>query len=186
MQKKELKLNVGCGDNKIKGYVNIDAYKECNPDIVMNVAKRNLPYDNETVDEILFFHCIEHIEKYLHKHVLTEFARILKKDCKVYISYPDFWECARNWKVNKNGRKTFWENTLYGRQLYPGDYHVCAMDSNELTLLLYECGFKDVVTNSEAAEVYNMITIGIKGSKPVLTYEDLVAQDFRSMQVKER
>lgn len=183
--RKELKLNIGCGNNKLDGYVNIDTSKECNPDICMNIAKRALPYANHTVTEILCFHCIEHIQKFMHRFVLMEFQRVLKHDCKLYVSYPNFWECAKNWKNNRDGQKRFWEATLYGRQLYKEDYHVCAMDPDELTLLLYECGFDRAITTAESGEYYNNLTVAVKSRKPVLPlYEDVVAADMKNIVIK--
>lgn len=178
---KELKLNVGCGTNKIKGYVNIDRAKLCKPDLLLDITTRHLPYKVATVDEIVFFHCIEHIRKWLHRGVLQEFSRVLKPYGRLYISYPNFWECAKRWHDNENGQKTFWEATLYGRQLYPGDSHVCAMNPDQLTNTLYECGFHEVISNPESDEPYNTITSAIKKGPPIPSYETVVARDLQSM-----
>ena len=34
-----IKLNLGCGNRKMYGFVNVDARQEVNPDIIYNVAK---------------------------------------------------------------------------------------------------------------------------------------------------
>jgi SAM-dependent methyltransferase len=183
-KKRELRLNIGCGSNKISGYVNIDAEKTCKPDILLDITRNLLPYKIGTVDEILFFHSIEHISKALHRPVLLEFARVLKPCAKLIISYPNFWECAKRWFKNTNGQRTFWEATLYGRQLYPGDFHVCAMNPDELTSMLYECGFKNVKSFPEPIEVFNTVTTCIKNPNgPIPTYETVIANDMKNMLV---
>jgi SAM-dependent methyltransferase len=181
---KQLRLNIGCGSVRIPGYINIDSEKSCKPDLILDVTKKILPYESDSVDEILFFHAIEHIKKHEHRKVLLNMARVLKIGGSLYISYPNFWECAKRWHSNTGGQRKFWEATLYGRQLYPGDYHVCAIDPDELTALLYECGFKNVVSKPEPIEVYNTVTVAIKSGPPIPSYETIIKQDVQSMVVK--
>lgn len=180
------KLNLGCGSNHIKGYLGLDVEKSCKPDIVHNFIKEPLPFKAQTIDEVLFFHTIEHIPKANHLGVLLEIFRILKRGAKVYITYPDFWECATRWKKNERGKREFWHATLYGRQLYPSDFHVCAMDPSELDCLLREIGFVNVLTRHEKQESYNAITIATRGAKLMISgYEQQLAKEFTSTKINE-
>lgn len=179
-----MKLNLGSGSTKIKGYVNIDAERNCKPDLVLDFTRKSLPYKVQSVDEILFFHCIEHIPKRYHRKILLECARVLRLGAKIYISYPNFWECAQRWHQNTAGLKNFWEATLYGRQLYETDFHVCAMCPDELTELLYQCGFTDVFSSPEFEEPYNTITVGVKTRSPLPFYEDIMRKDLANMKVE--
>ena len=179
-----MKLNIGCGSNKIDGYVNIDTEESCKPDLLHDLMEAPLPYEDGTVEEILFFHCIEHIRKCLHETVLNEFRRVLAPNGKLYISYPNFWECAQRWKNNTNGEKKFWEATLYGRQLYDADYHVAAMDPTELHDLLGRLGFKGMFSTPEPAEPYNTITFAKKSTDVCEAYEDLIQRDIREMVIQ--
>ncbi len=52
-----IKLNLGCGDNILKDWINIDAYND-KADEKFNVEK--LPYLDNSVDIILASHIIEH------------------------------------------------------------------------------------------------------------------------------
>jgi len=174
-----LALNIGCGSNKIEGYVNIDAEESCKPDIVHNMLEKALPYEDGTVDRIVFFHCIEHVRKGYHPGILAEFYRVLKVDGQIYISYPNFWECARRWHENSGALRKFWEATLYGRQLYETDYHVCAMNPDELGEMLNQCGFKNVVSRPEPKEPYNTITFALKGSNVIPSYEKMIADNIK-------
>lgn len=184
---KQVKLNLGCGSNKINGYINIDSASQCKPDLILDFRCHALPYKKNSVDEVLLFHTIEHIEKRLHPKIFLEISRVLKSGCKLYVSYPNFWECAKNWRLNINGQRKFWEATLYGRQLYKGDYHVCIMNPDELASLLYECGFKNVISFPESRQEFNTITIAEKSHNGAMpSYESTIVQDMKNMKVREK
>lgn len=87
-----LRINVGCGRIRLKGYVGIDITqfidgngKEC-VDIVMDIERNRLPFENDSVDEIVAENILEHIgfskdnpdglEALIF--VMNEFHRVLK------------------------------------------------------------------------------------------------------------
>jgi len=84
-----LKLHLGCGTNKLPGWVNIDSVKECQPDLVHDVS-RSLPYDDLSVDEILAEDILEHFDKYLRFIVFYNWTRVLKVGGKVTLQVPNF------------------------------------------------------------------------------------------------
>jgi SAM-dependent methyltransferase len=180
-----VKLNIGCGSNKIEGFINIDTEESCHPDLIHNLMESPLPYENGSVDEIVFFHCIEHIRKIYHRGILLEFSRLLKYGGKLLISYPNFWECAQRWHQNTGANRKFWEATLYGRQLYETDYHVCAMNPDELCETLYTCGFENVSSYPEPLEIYNTITFATRANYQIPNYEDVIATDMRKMVIEQ-
>ena len=139
-----MKLNIGCGKSNYPGYINIDMEPSVKPDLIMDIRKDLLPYRDGCVDEILFIHTIEHIEKRYHYKILTEFRRVLSADGKLIIAYPEFLKCVENYKNNVSFRRDFWEATIYGRQLYPGDYHISLMDSELFVKELLEYGFDKI------------------------------------------
>jgi predicted SAM-dependent methyltransferase len=170
-----IKLNVGCGDNKLEGYVNIDVNPNNKPDIALDITKR-LPLPDGCVDEIVMFHTIEHIEEKFHSGILSEFHRVLKPLTGVlYISYPEFSICANNYITNKSGMKDFWKHTIYGLQRAAGDYHVALMDTIIFVDLLQECGFQNIQYQEECGEHYNTIVRAMPGAIPQ-TYEDNLSE----------
>jgi SAM-dependent methyltransferase len=171
--KKLIKLNLGSGSSKIEGFVNIDVEPSCKPDLVCNFITDRLPYVDDTVDEVVLFHCIEHIGKRFHRKMLCEIWRVLKPGCMLTISYPEYLKCVQNWKTNFKGQKEFWEATLYGRQLYVSDFHVCIMHTSDFIEVLGDCGFIKPINFSEPIETYNTIVNCFKGNKPP-NYEDLI------------
>lgn len=73
--KQPLKLDVGCGKEKHDGYVGVDIVGVPGVDVVCDINE-GLPYNNESVQEILTSHLLEHIEN-LEK-VMKEFHRVLR------------------------------------------------------------------------------------------------------------
>jgi len=96
-----MKLNLGCGSQKIKGYVNIDVEKKCRPDLVCDFIKKPLPYKPESVDQVLLFHTIEHIQRRYHRLLLWQIWRILKPGREFLIAFPEFRRCFQNCQLTK-------------------------------------------------------------------------------------
>src|SRR5438552_548245 len=119
-----MKINFGSGESKLEGFVNIDSEIITRPDVVHDIRKNQLPFAKDSIDEIWFHHCVEHIELFNWSNVFTEFYRVLKMNGLLFMSYPEFEICSKYYLENYKGQRDFWRNCLYGRQLYPGDYHV--------------------------------------------------------------
>lgn len=176
-----LRLNLGCGSAKIDDFVNIDVEESCKPDLICDFLRQPLPYEENAVDEVVMFHCIEHIRKVSHTFLLKQIWRVLKPDGRVIFSYPEFLKCVENWKTNAGNQKNFWEATLYGRQLYPSDHHVCIIHTPDFTEILRNIGFKDILTKPEPVEQYNTIVTGVKGPRPY-NYEELLRMNMLDWQ----
>lgn len=161
------RLNIGCGSNKIEGFINIDSEPECNPDLVHDIVDDPLPYADQSINEITLFHSIEHIPKRYHQVILLDFHRVLVPNGRLFISYPNFWECAQRWKRNEGGQRAFWEATIYGRQLYNSDYHVALMEPTDFSDTLTILGFKNIHHTPEPNEPFNTITYAEKGQVTV-------------------
>ena len=184
---KPRKLNLGCGVNKLDGYINIDMAPNVAPDKCFDFTSCRWPFKDGTVDEIVIFHTIEHIRKPLHNYVISECGRVLKKGGLLLISFPDFWECAKNWHDNLRGARDFWEATLFGRQMFPSDYHVCAMCPDELKEILISWGFSSIrMLKEDPPNEFNTIMAAIKLKKAYTRYEDLIKEDVGNMAVVEK
>jgi predicted SAM-dependent methyltransferase len=82
-----VKLHLGCGNNKKEGYVNCDISSDVNPDMIVNLEKK-LPFKENSVDEIIIEHVIEHFHEPLK--LLKEFYRVCKDGARVKIKVPYF------------------------------------------------------------------------------------------------
>lgn len=170
------KLNLGCGRSKIAGYINVDNEKSTEPDVIADFTS-TLPFEDASQDEVLLFHTIEHIQKRYHGQVFAEIRRVLAEDGIFMCSFPEFKHIAKNWLDNVGGQRDFWEATIFGRQIYPSDHHVCAVDSMELAALLEQVGFRDIIVRMEPGHNYNTIVKCTKGT-PFMTYEELVYKEI--------
>ena len=85
-----IKLNLGCGQNLIKSYINVD--KEGNPDIKHDLEMFPWPWEDNSVKEILLLHVLEHLGKETETYfgIIKEIYRICKHNAKIRIIVPHF------------------------------------------------------------------------------------------------
>lgn len=82
-----VRLNIGCGDYPLSGFVNIDANAEVRPDVVASVPP--LPYADGSVDEIYAGHFLEHLTREDGAAFLRECARCLVPGGLLGVLVPD-------------------------------------------------------------------------------------------------
>jgi len=81
-------LNLGCGFAKYpaKNVTNLDAYAVCQPDVVCNLEKGRLPFEDESFDLIIANHVLEHVKNWWA--VFEECARIVRPGGAIIIYVP--------------------------------------------------------------------------------------------------
>ena len=136
--KNQLKLHLGCGNNHLEGYINIDWRKTKATDLVCDVRK--LPYTDSSVEVIETYHLIEHLHRHDFPKALSEWYRILKRGGKLIIECPDFDKVVKEYL---NGNEIRLDN-IFGLQRFPGDAHLFGYNFKRLKQLLEEVGFKDI------------------------------------------
>ena len=87
MKKENIRLDLGCGDKKKRGFIGIDNIKMEGVDIIHDLNK-GIPYKNNSVDEIFMRSILEHLDDPLF--ILEEIYRALKKGGKATILVPHF------------------------------------------------------------------------------------------------
>ena len=78
-----LKLNLGCGENKLQGYINVDKFGE--PDIKYDLESFPWPWEANSVSEILLIHVLEHLGKDTEVYfgIFKEMYRICKHGARL-------------------------------------------------------------------------------------------------------
>lgn len=85
-----MKLNLGCGNKKMEGYVNVDLYGD--PDVRVDLEQFPWPWADNSVDEIQLVHVLEHLgeTKTVFISVMKELYRVCKDGAKINIEVPHF------------------------------------------------------------------------------------------------
>ena len=85
-----MKLNLGSGSKILKGYVNVDKFQYYNPDVVHDLEKFPYPFEDNSIDEILLSHVLEHIGQNpdVFNNIIKELYRICKNNSIVDIRVP--------------------------------------------------------------------------------------------------
>ncbi|MFH0876447.1 MAG: methyltransferase domain-containing protein [archaeon] len=92
VQKSKQKLNLGCGQKKLKGYINVDFNPETSPDIIHDLNNFPYPFKDNSFKEILLDHVLEHLNDPIK--VIIELNRISNHDGLIIVKSPHF---SCNW-----------------------------------------------------------------------------------------
>lgn len=92
-----MKLNVGCGDKKMDGYVNVDICGT--PDVCCDLSVFPWPFENDSADEIFASHFLEHVEDF--EKTVLEIHRILKPNGIFHFKVPHFRSAFAQWHLHR-------------------------------------------------------------------------------------
>ena len=85
-----MKLNLGSGSKILDGYTNVDKYDYYKPDVVHDLEIFPYPFEDNSVDEILLSHVLEHIGQSpeIFLGIVKEFYRICRNNSMIKIIVP--------------------------------------------------------------------------------------------------
>ena len=85
-----LKLNLGCGEKRLPGYINVDKFGT--PDIKHDLESFPWPWETNSVSEIALIHVLEHLGKEtdIYFGIFKEMYRVCRQGAKVRIVVPHF------------------------------------------------------------------------------------------------
>lgn len=93
------KLNLGCGSDIKKGYVNLDKSRTKGVDVVHDIDKYPWPFPNNRFEEVYARDCIEHVKDLFR--AMQEIHRILKNNAVVRLIVP-YWHSSAAFYPNHN------------------------------------------------------------------------------------
>lgn len=82
------KINLGCGSNRIDGWINVDKFEPA--DLVVDLENQHWPFNDNSVDEVLFYHSLEHMGETVAGffHIMKELYRVCCNEAKITIVVP--------------------------------------------------------------------------------------------------
>jgi len=83
-----IKLNLGCGENRLPGYVNVDKYGY--PDIKHDLENFPWPWESSSAKEIVLNHVLEHLGEStkVYLKIIRELYRICAHGALIHIAVP--------------------------------------------------------------------------------------------------
>lgn len=170
-----VRLNLGCGDKILDGFVNVDLAENWSgrsPDVVADITQR-LPFNDNSIDEIHAYHVLEHIDRWKVPECLRDWVRVLRPGGRLILELPcldkilSLYQYFNGRDENPPERLTLWG--LYGDPNYcnPAMMHRWCYSKNELTILLeMEVGLVHIA-QSEPQTHISIRDMRITGKKPL-------------------
>lgn len=82
------RLNLGCGEFKRPGYINVDATTRCDPDVCHDLNVLPYPFAENQFEVIEASHVLEHLDNPLV--AMTELHRIAQPGARLLVKVPHF------------------------------------------------------------------------------------------------
>ena len=149
-----LRLNLGCGDKILPGYVNVDVAESRagrKPDVLCDLH-RLTPFADASADEILSVHVVEHFWRWEVLDVLREWVRVLRPGGRMILECPNLVSACEAFLADpermsgpgNEGQRTMW--VFYGDPAWqdPLMVHRWGYTPQSLARLMQEAGLVNV------------------------------------------
>lgn len=141
-----VRLHLGCGTNKLPGWVNIDIFG-MDPDLHWDLRWR-LPFPDGSAAAVFLEHVVEHFSLSDTISLLDDCRRVLRSGGRIRVGVPDFGEYLESYasdgafiQHNRPGRPT---PLLAVAEVAFAHGHRSVWDGPTLVDVLAEAGFDDV------------------------------------------
>jgi SAM-dependent methyltransferase len=123
------KLNLGSGEFKKSGYINLDVSRECAPDVVHDLEVFPYPFHDNQFDIIEADHVLEHLSEPFR--VMKELNRILNSGGKLVIRVPHFSRAMSHPQHKRGFDITF---PRYFDETFPGGFTGVSLKCEKMRL----------------------------------------------------
>lgn len=138
----DLRVNLGCGEKPLPGYINADFRPVPDADIAADV--RRLPFEPASLAEIASAHLVEHFREHQLRVVIVPYWReLLRPGGLLRIICPNWAAMLERLNDGRMSLATF-KLLTFGGQDYEGDDHFAMYTPETLSALLREAGFTTV------------------------------------------
>ena len=131
-------LNLGCGFDKRRGFINADNFPQCEPDVLLDIETLPWPFADDAFDYILMKHVLEHVGATFasFRGVMRELYRVTAPGGVVEIHIPYYRHQA------------YWSDPTHVRVFTPKTFEMMSKARNDewiaaksnYTMLAYALG----------------------------------------------
>jgi len=164
-----MKLNIGCGYNRLEGWLNLDSSPASAADRLM--PAHDLDFGSGSVAEIKALQLVEHLGFFKTVYFLSECWRVLKPGGTLLLETPDIEKTFRVFLAGDRAVKEAALGWVYGSET-PGMNHLYCFPKELLAELLAAAGFK--ITGGEeflfqpSRPALRFTAVKAEGEKPAL------------------
>jgi SAM-dependent methyltransferase len=173
-----IKLNLGCGDKILSGYINVDVVPERAsqvPDVICDVRSLSV-FESGYADEILAVHVVEHFWRWEVVDILKEWVRVLKPGGVMILECPNLLSACQEFIRNPQahslpgpeGQRTMW--VFYGdpRWQDPLMVHRWGYTPWSLGAVMHDAGLRDLRQEPAQFKLREPRDMRVVGVKPFL------------------
>lgn len=170
-----VRLNLGCGDKILEGYVNVDVVasrRGCEPDVLCDLHDLSV-FPDDHADEVMAIHVVEHFWRWEIETILREWVRVLKPGGRMIVECPNLIAACeeflrdpqRHAGAGQEGQRTMW--VFYGDPAWRDPYmiHRWGYTPASLQALMESAGLAQVrqePAQFKLREPRDMRVVGIK------------------------
>ena len=133
------RVNLGCGELKLDGYLNVDQFPKVNPDLVSDAHEFLAGCEDGSLDEIYAGHFLEHLTLDEAQSLLRECYRVLKSGGLLGITVPDTEAVFKMYVLGKMNMHDICAQFLYST--VQKSHHKWSYDSRSLRAQIEAAGF---------------------------------------------
>jgi hypothetical protein len=161
-----LRLHLGCGENHLNGYINIDypliehtVQAKTGADIFGDITK--ICFQSSAVDEIRLHHVFEHFDRPAAVALLCAWHIWLKEGGILHIEVPDFLTSA---KMILDGNYTYLQKQIILRHIFGSHeaqwaIHCDGWYKEKFEHILMRLGFRDIKIELSSWSVIHNVTV---------------------------
>lgn len=140
-------INCGSGQRRFEStgdwqWINVDCVSrppDQVPDLICDVGKERLPFEDDSIDQVAFVHCLEHFGCGEGDSIIKECHRILRPHGSLIVIVPEMREVVKGWLESKISDQIFFTVTYGAYQGQPGDRHAWGYTTETLKEFLWNC-----------------------------------------------